>query len=86
MIKSISCFTAIAFRTWRRCLRNRVDHAVFSPPFPSLYAYTDSVSDIGNSEDLNREAKTHLGFFYRQLARIIKPGRVALSTSHRSRA
>ena len=25
-----------------------VDFSVFSPPFPALYAYTDSVSDIGN--------------------------------------
>jgi len=53
-----------------------VDMAVFSPPFPSLYAYTSSASDIGNSEDLRGEAKIHLGFFYSQLARIVKPGRV----------
>lgn len=55
-----------------------VDMAVFSPPFPSLYAYTSSSSDIGNSEDLNGEAKIHLGFFYAQLARIVKPGRVVM--------
>jgi len=52
------------------------DMAVFSPPFPSLYAYTSSEADIGNSEDLRGEAKLHLSFFYRQLARVIKPGRV----------
>lgn len=53
-----------------------VDMSVFSPPFPSLYAYTSSEADIGNSEDLKGEAKLHLSFFYQQLARIIKPGRV----------
>jgi DNA modification methylase len=53
-----------------------VDLSVFSPPFPSLYAYTDKSEDIGNSEDLQGEAKLHLTFFYRQLARIVKPGRV----------
>ncbi len=53
-----------------------MDMSVFSPPFPALYAYTSEGADIGNSEDLNGEAKLHLGFFYRQLARIIKPGRV----------
>lgn len=53
-----------------------VDLAVFSPPFPSLYAYTSEASDIGNSEDVEGEAKLHLSFFYRQLARIVKPGRV----------
>jgi len=53
-----------------------VDFSVFSPPFPALYAYTSSAADIGNSEDLRGETKLHLGFFYRQLARILKPGRV----------
>jgi DNA modification methylase len=53
-----------------------MDMSVFSPPFPSLYAYSSSERDIGNSEDLKGEAKLHLGFFYRQLARVVKPGRV----------
>ena len=53
-----------------------VDFSVFSPPFPSLYAYTSCAEDIGNSENLNGDAKLHLSFFYRQLARIVKPGRV----------
>jgi len=52
------------------------DFAVFSPPFPSLYAYTSESCDIGNSEDIRGEAKLHLSFFYSQLARIVKPGRV----------
>jgi len=54
------------------------DMSVFSPPFPALYAYTDSEADIGNSEDLKGETKLHLSFFYRQLVRVIKPGRVAV--------
>lgn len=54
------------------------DMSVFSPPFPSLYAYSSSERDIGNSEDLKGEAKLHLGFFYRQLARVVKPGRVIM--------
>lgn len=52
------------------------DFSVFSPPFPSLYAYTDSEQDIGNSESFSGDAKLHLSFFYRQLLRVIKPGRV----------
>ncbi|OQW35854.1 MAG: hypothetical protein A4E20_08925 [Nitrospira sp. SG-bin2] len=55
-----------------------VDFAVFSPPFPSLYAYTSEAADIGNSEDLRGEAKLHLSFFYRQLLRVMKPGRVVM--------
>lgn len=55
-----------------------IDMAVFSPPFPSLYAYTGSDRDIGNSEDLTGDGKLHLSFFFRQLARIVKPGRVVM--------
>lgn len=54
------------------------DMAVFSPPFPSLYAYTGSDRDIGNSEDLSGDGKLHLSFFYRQLVRVMKPGRVVV--------
>ena len=52
-----------------------VDLSVFSPPFPSLYAYSNSQQDIGNSEDFRGDAKLHLSFFYQQLSRIVKPGR-----------
>lgn len=55
-----------------------VDFSVFSPPFPSLYAYTSKAEDIGNSEDLRGEAKLHLAYFYRGLARVLKPGRAAV--------
>jgi DNA modification methylase len=55
-----------------------MDLAIFSPPFPKLYAYTSLPEDIGNSEDLKGEAKVHLGYFYRQLARVMKPGRVVI--------
>jgi len=55
-----------------------VDFAVFSPPFPSMFSYTDKREDIGNSEDLKGEARLHLSFFYKQLARIMKPGRVCV--------
>lgn len=53
-----------------------VDCSIYSPPFPALYSYTNEESDIGNSEDLAGETKLHLSFFYRQILRVIKPGRV----------
>lgn len=53
-----------------------VDFSVYSPPFPAVYAYTSLAEDIGNSEDLTREAKLHFGFFFRQMIRVVKPGRV----------
>jgi hypothetical protein len=53
------------------------DFAVFSPPFPSLYAYTSEAGDIGNSED-QAEQKIHFSFFFRALAGVVKPGRVVV--------
>jgi len=50
--------------------------AVFSPPFPSLFSYSSEAGDIGNSEDLRGEAKIHLAFFFKQLRRVMKPGRI----------
>jgi DNA modification methylase len=55
-----------------------VDMAVFSPPFPSLYAYTSSESDIGNVDGMSGEASVHLSFLFAGLARVLKPGRVAV--------
>lgn len=55
-----------------------VDFSVFSPPFPTLYAYSSSPSDVGNSENMNGDARLHLSFFYRQLTRVVKPGRVVV--------
>lgn len=55
-----------------------VDMAVFSPPFPSLYAYTNMTEDIGNSENIRGEARLHLSFFYHALRRVVKPGRAVV--------
>lgn len=55
-----------------------VDFAVFSPPFPSLYAYTDSESDIGNVDSMGGEATVHLSFLFNGLMRVLKPGRAAI--------
>lgn len=55
-----------------------VDFSIFSPPFPTLYAYTDSVSDIGNVDNMGSEAKVHLSYLYTGLTRVLKPGRAAI--------
>jgi len=55
-----------------------VDFAVFSPPFPSLYAYTASESDIGNVDSMSGEATVHLSFLFAGLMRVLKPGRAAI--------
>lgn len=58
--------------------RHSVDFSIFSPPFPSLFAYTDQACDLGNSESFAGDAKLHLLWFVRNLLPVIKPGRVVV--------
>jgi DNA modification methylase len=58
--------------------RECMDVAMFSPPFPSTFAYTSLVEDIGNSEELQNEVKLHFSFFFKALRRVMKPGRVVV--------
>lgn len=52
-----------------------VDLAVFSPPFASLYTYSNSPHDMGNVRD-DAEFFAHFGFIVAELARVMKRGRV----------
>lgn len=53
---------------------NSVDLSIFSPPFASLYTYSPSDRDLGNS-DSPEEFWTHFSFISRELMRVMKPGR-----------
>lgn len=55
-----------------------IDFAVTSVPFPSVYSYSSSEADVGNSEDMRGEVKLHFSFFFRSLLRVMKPGRVVM--------
>jgi hypothetical protein len=48
--------------------------SVFSPPFPGMYAYTDSPRDMGNCEDIDQMIG-HFGFLVPGLLRALMPGR-----------
>lgn len=52
-----------------------VGFAVFSPPFGSLFTYSDSVVDMGNNAS-DDEFFTHYNFVVKELARLLKPGRL----------
>lgn len=51
-----------------------VDFSIFSPPFSSLYTYSDHIEDMGNSKN-DDEFYKHFGFLVEDIYRIIKPGR-----------
>jgi hypothetical protein len=52
-----------------------VHYSVFSPPFSSLYVYSDSERDMGNCEN-DAQFFEHFGFLVADLFRVIKPGRL----------
>jgi DNA modification methylase len=55
---------------------DHIDMSVFSPPFESLYTYTPTERDLGNSKNRD-EFIGHFKFIVTELLRITKPGRVA---------
>jgi len=55
---------------------NSVDLSIFSPPFLSLYTYSPTPRDVGNSRT-PEEFWAHFGFVIRELLRMTRPGRNA---------
>lgn len=53
---------------------NSVDFSVFSPPFASLYTYSNSPRDMGNCRD-DEEFFAHYKHLIHEQMRIMKPGR-----------
>lgn len=49
--------------------------SVYSPPFSSLYTYSNSDRDLGNSKN-DEEFFTHFEFIVKELYRILMPGRI----------
>lgn len=51
-----------------------IDYSIFSPPFASLYTYSNSPRDMGNCRD-DAEFFGNFAFLVRELRRVMKPGR-----------
>ncbi len=51
-----------------------IDYSIFSPPFSSLYTYSNSPRDMGNCRT-DAEFFEHFAYLVEQLARVMKPGR-----------
>ena len=51
-----------------------VDFSIYSPPFGSLFVYSDSAADMGNSTD--DEFAEHYSYLVKEKFRLTKPGRV----------
>lgn len=55
---------------------NCVDFEVYSPPFATLYIYSDDLRDLGNCQDYNQFFKQYNPIIKESL-RILRPGRIA---------
>lgn len=53
-----------------------IDLTVYSPPFASLFTYSPSLRDLGNSGD-RQEFLDHYAFILDHLLRVTKPGRLS---------
>lgn len=54
---------------------NSIHYSIFSPPFASLYTYSNSERDLGNCKT-DEEFFKHFEFIAKELYRVIKPGRL----------
>lgn len=54
---------------------NSIDFSIFSPPFASLYTYSNSDRDMGNVKDKD-EFFQHFDYLSKELYRVIAPGRL----------
>lgn len=52
-----------------------IDFSIYSPPFGSLFVYSNSAADMGNSATDDEFIK-HYGFLVREKFRLTKPGRL----------
>jgi DNA modification methylase len=51
-----------------------IDYSIFSPPFASLYTYSNSPRDMGNCRS-DAEFFEHFGYLIAELRRVMQPGR-----------
>jgi len=54
---------------------NSIHYTIFSPPFSSLYTYSNSDRDMGNSKN-DEEFYEHFRYLVKELFRIAMPGRL----------
>ena len=55
--------------------KDSIHYSVYSPPFSSLFTYSNSQRDMGNSRD-DEEFWTHYKFLLAELMRVLVPGRM----------
>jgi len=84
-VDQVSCLNAKKSGNWvafngdcvdvlRQMPDDSIDFSVYSPPFGSLFVYSESVADMGNSTDM--EFAEHYAFMVAEKLRVTRPGRL----------
>ena len=75
--KNWTLYRGDSYHLMDRIETDSVGLTVFSPPFPGMYAYSNSVHDLGNTTHINQMID-HFRYFVGEdkLLRIVKPGRM----------
>ena len=72
--KNWSAYNGDCVDVMRQLPEASIDFSVYSPPFGSLFVYSDSAADMGNSTDA--EFAAHYAFAVDEKFRVTKPGRL----------
>ena len=70
-----ACYNADNVEVVKEIPDNSIHYTLFSPPFSSLYTYSNSDRDMGNCKD-DAEFITHFKYLAKELYRITMPGRL----------
>lgn len=70
-----SAFHADTVEVARAMPDSSVDYSIFSPPFASLYTYSNSPRDMGNVKN-DEEFFAHYAFLIKEQFRVMAPGRL----------
>ena len=70
-----ACYNADNVEVVKKIPDNSVHYTIFSPPFSSLYTYSNSDRDMGNCKD-DTEFMQHFKYLAKELYRITMPGRL----------
>lgn len=72
--KGYTAFHADCVEAVAQLPESSVDYSIFSPPFASLYTYSNSPRDMGNCRN-DAEFFAHFAHLIKELRRVMKPGR-----------
>lgn len=73
--KKWACYNGDAVEVIKEIPDNSIHYSIFSPPFASIFTYSDSDRDMGNCKDYD-EFASHFEHLVKELFRVIMPGRL----------